>query len=155
MRTIFGIDSVKLTDVDGSPAGRKEFICWNSPYKDPGDPSAGRVDPISEGARLFVQLILRGVRAIAFCKLRQVCELVLTAVKSELERLERPEVIPRVMAYRGGYTAQDRRMIEKEMFEGRLLGIVATSALELGVDIGSLGTSIGSGNKLDVRKSVC
>jgi DEAD/DEAH box helicase domain-containing protein len=47
------------------------------------------------------------------------------------------------MAYRGGYTAQDRRRIEKEMFEGRLLGIVATSALELGVDIGSLGMSVG------------
>ncbi|PWW74307.1 P-loop containing nucleoside triphosphate hydrolase protein, partial [Tuber magnatum] len=138
MRTIFGIDSVKLTDVDGSPAGRKEFLCWNSPYRDPGNLSLGRVDPVMESARLFAQLILRGIRAIAFCRVRNACELLIKEVKSEFVRLDRPEVAPRVMAYRGGYTPQDRRQIEKEMFEGHLLGIVATSALELGVDIGSL-----------------
>ncbi|KAI7640915.1 P-loop containing nucleoside triphosphate hydrolase protein, partial [Hortaea werneckii] len=42
------------------------------------------------------------------------------------------------MAYRGGYTAQDRRKVEKEMFDGKLVGIIGTNALELGVDIGSL-----------------
>ncbi|RPB03772.1 P-loop containing nucleoside triphosphate hydrolase protein [Choiromyces venosus 120613-1] len=138
MRTIFGIDSVKLTDVDGSPAGRKEFLCWNSPYKDSENLSLGRVDPVLESARLFAQLILRGIRAIAFCRVRNVCELLIKEVKSEFARLDWSEVAPRVMAYRGGYTPQDRRQIEKEMFEGHLLGIVATSALELGVDIGSL-----------------
>ncbi|KAH0608695.1 uncharacterized protein H6S33_001829 [Morchella sextelata] len=138
MRKIFGIDTVKLTEEDGSPAGRKEFLCWNTPYKDANDPSEGRVDPISESAKLFSQLILRGVRAIAFCRTRNICEGLLAAVKSELQRLERPEVVGMVMAYRGGYSPQDRRMIEKEMFEGRLMGIIATSALELGVDIGSL-----------------
>jgi len=142
MRTIFGVDSVKLTDVDGSPAGKKEFLCWNSPCKDPENPSLGRVDPVSESARLFAQLILRGIRAIAFCRVRNACELLIKEVKSEFARLDRSEVAPRVMAYRGGYTPQDRRQIEKEMFEGHLLGIVATSALELGVDIGSLGISI-------------
>lgn len=139
MRKIFGIDTIKLTEEDGSPAGRKEFLCWNTPYKDANDPSEGRVDPISESAKLFSQLILRGVRAIAFCRTRNICEGLLAAVKSELQKLERPEVVGMVMAYRGGYTPQDRRMIEKEMFEGRLMGIIATSALELGVDIGSLG----------------
>ncbi|CAZ84676.1 unnamed protein product [Tuber melanosporum] len=138
MRTIFGVGSVKLTDVDGSPAGRKEFLCWNSPYKDPENLSLGRVDPVMETARLFTQLILRGIRAIAFCRARNACELLVKEVRSEFARLGRPEVAPRVMAYRGGYTPQDRRRIEKEMFEGHLLGIVATSALELGVDIGSL-----------------
>jgi len=62
----------------------------------------------------------------------------LNAVKQELLSLERSEVIARVMAYRGGYTPQDRRMIEQEMFSGKLIGIVGTNALELGVDIGSL-----------------
>ncbi|KAL7268225.1 ATP-dependent 3'-5' DNA helicase [Rhizina undulata] len=138
MRTIFGLDSVQLVSEDGSPSGLKEFICWNTPLKDPGDPSVGRVDPISESAKVFVNLILRGVRTIAFCRIRKVCEVVLAAVKSELQRMERPEVAGLVMAYRGGYTPQDRRQIEKEMFEGRLMGIVATNALELGVDIGSL-----------------
>ncbi|KAL1968594.1 hypothetical protein VTN77DRAFT_1804 [Rasamsonia byssochlamydoides] len=138
MKTIFGVDDVKLTDFDGSPSGRKEFICWNTPFKDPNDPTSGRGDSIAETARLFCQLVLRGVRVIAFCRIRKQCEIVLQAVKNEFHALERPEVANLVMGYRGGYSPQDRRRIEKEMFEGKLMGIVATNALELGVDIGSL-----------------
>ncbi|KAF2259855.1 P-loop containing nucleoside triphosphate hydrolase protein [Lojkania enalia] len=138
MKTIFGVEEVKLTDFDGSPSGRKEFLCWNTPFKDPGDPSSGRGDSMAESAKLFCQLILRGVRVIAFCRIRKQCEVLLTAVKNELTSLEKPEVIARVMSYRGGYTPQDRRQIEREMFDGKLVGIVATNALELGIDIGSL-----------------
>jgi DEAD/DEAH box helicase domain-containing protein len=138
MKTIFGVDDVKLTDFDGSPSGRKEFLCWNTPYKDPGDPTSGRGDCMPETARLFCQLILRGVRVIAFCRIRKQCEALQAAIKTELTNLNRTEVIGRVMSYRGGYTPQDRRQIEREMFDGKLVGIVATSALELGVDIGSL-----------------
>ena len=137
-RTIFGIEDVKLVDFDGSPSGRKEFLCWNTPFKDPGDPTSGRGDAKMECARLFCQLILRGMRVIAFCRVREQCEKLVRAVKQELENLGRVEVAGRVMGYRGGYTAQDRRRIEMEMFEGKLVGIVATTALELGVDIGGL-----------------
>ncbi|KAF2676446.1 P-loop containing nucleoside triphosphate hydrolase protein [Lentithecium fluviatile CBS 122367] len=135
MKTIFGVDEVKLTDFDGSPSGRKEFLCWNTPFKDPGDPTSGRGNSMEESAKLFCQLVLRGVR----------CEALLAAVKNELMNLERPEVVARVMSYRGGYTPQDRRQIEREMFDGKLVGIVATSALELGVDIGSLDAVITCG----------
>lgn len=145
MRTIFGLDDIALIDFDGSPSGRKEFLCWNTPFKDPGDPTSGRGDCMAETARLFCQLILRGVRVIAFCRIRKMCEILTTAVKSELQSLERPEVMARVMAYRGGYTPQDRRRIEKEMFEGKLVGIIGTNALELGVDIGSLDAVISVG----------
>ena len=138
MRTIFGIDNIKLTDFDGSPAGRKEFLCWNTPFKDPKDPSSGRGDTMAEAARLFCQLILRGIRVIAFCRVRKQCEVLITAVRSEAENLERPDLAARIMGYRGGYAAQDRRKIEREMFDGKLMGIIATTALELGVDIGSL-----------------
>lgn len=137
-RTIFGIDDVHLVDFDGSPSGRKEFLCWNTPFKDPGDPTSGRGNAMFECARLFTQLILRGVRVIAFTRVREQCEKLTGAVKHELQRLGRDEVVNRVMAYRGGFTAQDRRRIETEMFEGKLMGIIATTALELGVDIGSL-----------------
>ncbi|OTA69065.1 P-loop containing nucleoside triphosphate hydrolase protein [Hypoxylon sp. EC38] len=137
-KTIFGIEDVHLVDFDGSPSGRKEFLCWNTPYKDPGDPSSGRGNAIAECARLFCQLILRGVRVIAFCRVRKQCEELVNAAKSELESLGRPECMARVMGYRGGYTAQDRRRIENEMFGGKLMGIIATTALELGVDIGTL-----------------
>ncbi|KAF2443023.1 P-loop containing nucleoside triphosphate hydrolase protein [Karstenula rhodostoma CBS 690.94] len=138
MKTIFGVEEVKLTDFDGSPSGRKEFLCWNTPFRDPGDPTSGRGNTMAESAKLFCQLILRGVRVIAFCRIRKQCEVLQAAIKTELQELERPEVIARVMSYRGGYTPQDRRQIEREMFDGKLVGIVATSALELGVDIGSL-----------------
>ncbi|KAH6635443.1 P-loop containing nucleoside triphosphate hydrolase protein [Chaetomium sp. MPI-SDFR-AT-0129] len=137
-RTIFGVDDVQLVDFDGSPSGRKEFLCWNTPYKDPGDPASGRGNTMLECSRLFCQLILRGVRVIAFCRVREQCEKLVSAAKRELASLGRSEVAGRIMGYRGGYTAQDRRQIESEMFEGKLLGIVATTALELGVDIGTL-----------------
>ncbi|KAL4979908.1 hypothetical protein BDW66DRAFT_156953 [Aspergillus desertorum] len=138
MRAIFGVDNMQLIDFDGSPCGRKEFLCWNTPFKDPGDPTSGRGDSVGEAARLFCQLILRGARVIAFCRARKLCEILLQAVRNECIRLERPEVGNMIMGYRGGYSPQDRRRIEAEMFRGQLLGIVATNALELGVDIGSL-----------------
>lgn len=144
-KTIFGIEKVHLVDFDGSPSGRKEFLCWNTPYKDPGDPSSGRGNALAECARLFCQLVLRGVRVIAFCRVRKQCEELVSAAKSELDSLGRPECMARVMGYRGGYTAQDRRRIETEMFEGKLIGIVATTALELGVDIGTLDCVISLG----------
>jgi DEAD/DEAH box helicase domain-containing protein len=137
-KTIFGTDDVKLVDFDGSPSGRKEFLCWNTPYKDPQDPTSGRGNAMVECARVFCQLILRGVRTIAFCRVREQCEKLVGAVRHELEALGRPECVARVTGYRGGYTAQDRRKIETEMFEGKLLGIIGTTALELGIDIGSL-----------------
>ncbi|EGD89362.1 hypothetical protein H112_02979 [Trichophyton rubrum D6] len=138
MKAIFGIDEVKLTDIDGSPSGRKEFLCWQTPYKDPNDASSGRGSSIDESAKIFCQLILRGVRVIAFCRIRKQCEYLLNAVKDEFRTLNRSDVSRFVMGYRGGYSPQDRRKIEREMFEGKLLGIVATNALELGVDIGTL-----------------
>ena len=112
-KAIFGVDSVKLTDVDGSPSGRKEFICWNTPYQDPKHPTSGRGNSLREAAKLICQLILRGVRVIAFARIRDSCERLISEVKTELLNLERPEVVERVMAYRGGYTPQDRRAIKK------------------------------------------
>lgn len=138
MKTIFGVDNIKLTEFDGSPSGRKEFLCWNTPFKDPQDPSSGRGDAMAESARLFCQLILRGIRVIAFCRIRKQCEVLITAVRSYAQSIERQDLAARVMGYRGGYAAEDRRKIESEMFDGKLMGIVATTALELGVDIGSL-----------------
>ncbi|KAM5451810.1 ATP-dependent 3'-5' DNA helicase [Microsporum audouinii] len=138
MKAIFGVDKVKLTDIDGSPSGRKEYLCWQVPFKDSNDPSSGRSSGIEESARIFCQLILRGVRVIAFCRIRKQCEYLLNAVKREFRTLDRSDASRFVMGYRGGYSPQDRRKIEREMFEGKLLGIVATNALELGVDIGSL-----------------
>jgi DEAD/DEAH box helicase domain-containing protein len=139
MESIFGLDNVCLTDKDGSPAGKKEFLCWNCPLVDPVDRGSGRLSAISETSRLLVFLMQKQVRCIAFCRVRKTCDVLLRAVRAELKLQNLERLSSKVMSYRGGYTAQDRRKIEQSMFNGELLGIIATTALELGVDIGSLG----------------
>jgi DEAD/DEAH box helicase domain-containing protein len=138
MKTIFGVQDVALTDQDGSPNGRKEFVCWNPPYVDALDPGSGRVSAVREASKILIHLMMRNVRTIAFCKVRKACEVFVKQVRQDLQAIDRQDLMDRVMSYRGGYTAQDRRKIEHEMFNGNLLGIIATNALELGVDIGSL-----------------
>ncbi|KAK9471681.1 uncharacterized protein V1510DRAFT_437237 [Dipodascopsis tothii] len=138
MAAMFGIDEPVLVDADGSPAGAKHMLVWNAPLRDANDPAAGRVDIIDEAAAVVATLVLEGVRTIVFCRVRTMCELQVRAIRAELERRGRGDVAAWIMSYRGGYTPQDRRRIEREMFDGRLLAIVATSALELGIDIGAL-----------------
>ncbi len=53
---------------DGAPAGRKDFLVWNPPLKDPMDPSLGRINSMTEATRLMRFLMARGVRVILFCK---------------------------------------------------------------------------------------
>jgi len=138
MQNLFGIDDVVLVDEDGSPSGRKEHVVWNPRLNDPDDPRQGRVSTITETSRIFRFLMDRGVRCIVFCKVRIFCELLMKQVRADLMEQGRGDVAQRVMAYRSGYSAADRRQIERDMFSGQLLGIVSTTALELGVDIGSL-----------------
>ncbi|KAJ7871484.1 P-loop containing nucleoside triphosphate hydrolase protein [Mycena olivaceomarginata] len=111
----------------GAPSGIKDFVIWNPPSNADTD---RHVSPISEAITLMTFLMQRGVRTILFCKIRKVCELAMKHLRLELAK--------EVSAYRGGYSKQDRRRIEQEAFTGHLLGIIATNALELGVDIGVL-----------------
>ncbi|TFK81693.1 DEAD/H helicase [Polyporus arcularius HHB13444] len=138
MRNIFGIENIEEVTEDGAPSGRKDFLVWNPPLKDPMDPSLGRVHSMTEATRLMRFLMARGVRVILFCKIRKSCELAMKTLRQELSADGRLDILDRVMSYRGGYSQEDRRRIEREAFSGNLLGIVATNALELGVDIGVL-----------------
>ncbi|GAA5961287.1 hypothetical protein JCM21900_006508 [Sporobolomyces salmonicolor] len=138
MQTIFGINDVVLIDEDGSPCGQKEYVVWNPPYIDERDVKQGRVSTITETSRIFRFLMERGIRAIVFCRVRQQCEILMRQVRQDLMLDGRSDMAGRVMSYRSGYSAQDRRRIEQEMFSGQLLGVIATTALELGIDIGSL-----------------
>ncbi|KAH9818859.1 P-loop containing nucleoside triphosphate hydrolase protein [Melampsora americana] len=138
MKTIFSLSNVQLVSQDGSPSGAKHHVIWNPPLVDEKDPSQGRISSISEASRIFRFLIGNGIRTIVFCKIRKSCELMIRQVREELEREGRDDLSSRVKSYRSGYTAQERRVIEQEMFTGELLGIIATTALELGIDIGML-----------------
>ncbi|CAO1628520.1 unnamed protein product [Jaminaea pallidilutea] len=138
MQTLFGITDVEVVTEDGSPCGKKEWLIWNPPLIDDKDPKQGRVSAYAEVSKIFRHLVERGVRTIIFTKVRRTCEIVISQVRKDLLLDNRHDIVDKVMSYRSGYSAVDRRKIEQDMWQGSLLGIVATSALELGIDIGSL-----------------
>ncbi|EGO21629.1 hypothetical protein SERLADRAFT_451651 [Serpula lacrymans var. lacrymans S7.9] len=138
MKDLFGLEDIEEITEDGAPSGRKDFLVWNPPPIDPMAPKLGRHSSMSEATALMRFLMKRGVRVILFCKIRKACELAMKTLRTDLSAEGRLDILEKVMPYRGGYSQEDRRRIENEAFSGNLLGIVATNALELGVDIGVL-----------------
>lgn len=130
---------VQVIAQDGAPRGSKEFAFWNPPLIDPA--SALRRSANSEATFIFTELVQAGIRNITFTKARKVAELLLIYARNALGRAA-PDLAPLISSYRAGYLAEDRRKIERDLFEGRLLGVTATNALELGVDIGSLDATV-------------
>ncbi|HWN82775.1 MAG TPA: Zn-binding domain-containing protein, partial [Candidatus Udaeobacter sp.] len=124
---------------DGSPKGRKWVAFWNPAPLDPAGTT--RRSANLEAARHLSELIARGIPSIAFAKSRVAAELV---YRYTAERLEHRGggLVERLVAYRAGYLPAERRAIEQRLFAGELLGVVATSALELGIDIGSLDAAV-------------
>lgn len=119
----------------------QSFLVWNPPLvKRPGQNPNERRGSVAEGAQILEYLLSRNVRTITFCKVRKTCELLMMQLRDSLEKQQRGDLLEKVMSYRGGYLPMERRQIEKRLFNGDLLAVVATNALELGVDIGSLGT---------------
>jgi DEAD/DEAH box helicase domain-containing protein len=131
-----GHDVVEVTD-DGSPRGERTFVLWN-PSAGQGEraPSANR-----DTASIVAELVDAGHRTIAFCRSRKGTEVVAADIGRQLTRAPRGAVRP----YRGGYLAAERRAIEDELASGSLQGVVATTALELGVDIGGLDACVLNG----------
>ena len=127
---------------DGSPFGGKDFICWNPPLLD--EAKSTRRSASGEATHLLTELIQTGIRSLAFARTRKLVELIYLYVRKQLELIS-PELADLIKPYRAGYLAEDRRKIERELFNGRLLATVATNALELGVDIGQLDVTILTG----------
>ena len=133
-----GKDVIEVT-TDGSPRGERLFALWNPPLI---DASGGvRASANGEAAALLAGSVRHGHRAIAFTRSRRGSELLAAAAKRALP----DEVAAKVRPYRGGYLAQERREIEQELFTGKLLGVSATNALELGIDVGGLDVCILNG----------
>lgn len=132
----------ELVDDDGSPHGEKEFVFWNPPVID--DKMGIRRSANTEALFLLTELISEGVRTLVFAKTRKLTELIYTYARDALKKISVP-LAGKIMPYRAGYLPKDRRKIEKDLFEGRLLGAVATNALELGIDIGGLDAVILTG----------
>ncbi len=126
-----GLDVAEVTD-DGSPRGERLFVLWNPPLID--EASGTRASANATTADLMAELVTHDLRTLTFCRSRKGAELVAADVGRRLP----PALASAVRPYRGGYLSSERREIEAELFAGRLRGVVATSALELGVDIGGL-----------------
>ncbi|KAG1711417.1 hypothetical protein DVH05_008669 [Phytophthora capsici] len=98
---------------------------------------------IYQGARILARLVEEGIATLLFCRGRKLTELVLMNVHTVLKAEPKTQnLLRRVTSYRGGYTLESRRRIEQRLFNGDLLGVVATNALELGIDIGELDCTI-------------
>ncbi|HYR64461.1 MAG TPA: DEAD/DEAH box helicase [Actinomycetota bacterium] len=125
---------------DGSPRGERLFAFWNPPLKD--GTSGSRASANWESARLLATLADEGIRSITFTKSRKSAELVAKHAKTISVGTGTAE---RIRAYRAGYLATERREIERALFSGELLGVAATTALELGVDVGGLDAVVMNG----------
>ncbi|CAN1796238.1 Uncharacterized ATP-dependent helicase YprA [Linum perenne] len=86
---------------------------------------------------LFAEMVQHGLRCIAFCKSRKLTELVLSYTREILQKTA-PNLVDKISAYRAGYVPEERRKIERDFFSGKLSGIAATNALELGIDVGHI-----------------
>ncbi len=135
-----GVPVTPVTD-DGSPRGERLVALWNTPVLDDTTPSTdGRVRASGHGetAAAIAALVEAGHRTIGFCRSRRATEIVAADVRRRLP----PDLSSRVQPYRGGYLAEQRREIELALVRGDLRGVVATNALELGVDIGGLNACV-------------
>lgn len=129
----------QVVDQDGAPRGAKEFVLWDPPIVDPA--RATRRSANSEASYLFSALVRAGMRNITFARARKIAELILYYSRENLKRTA-PELVNQIRSYRAGYLAEERREIESDLFSGRLRGVAATNALELGIDIGHLDATV-------------
>lgn len=133
-----GLPVTAVTD-DGSPHGELLFALWEPPLTDRrGEGGAPvRRSAIAESAALLGDLVRDEVRTVAFVRSRRGAELVSLIAREQLGERD-PAGPGRIAAYRAGYLREDRRALEADLVSGRLLGVAATNALELGVDLAGL-----------------
>lgn len=133
-----GVPVVEVTE-DTSPRGELAFALWEPPLTElSGEHGAPvRRTATAECAELLTDLVLQGVRTVAFVRSRRSAELVALIAQERLAEID-ASLPQRVAAYRGGYLPEERRALERDLHSGRLLGLASTSALELGVDVSGL-----------------
>jgi len=125
-----------LINSDGSQHGEKQLIIYNPPIID--KQLAIRKSAVITAVEFTRELINHNLQTLVFARTRRTVEMFLSHLRASLPA----EKHKYVRAYRSGYLKSERREIEKEFREGRLKAVVATSALELGIDIGELETVI-------------
>lgn len=132
---------VALVERNGAPASDKYFVFYNPSVV---NLQLGiRRSYLNETRRLSRTFLERGLETIVFANSRLATEILVTYLKEDFSKAPLgPEA---VRGYRGGYLPLERREIERDLRQGRLLGVVATNALELGIDIGGLDVAVLAG----------
>jgi DEAD/DEAH box helicase domain-containing protein len=138
-RLLTGLDAVAVT-ADSAPRGALTFGLWEPPLTalrgEAGAPV--RRTATSEAAGLLADLVGGGVPALAFVRSRRGAEAVAMIARRNLTEAGADDLAAQVAAYRSGYLPEDRRALEEALLAGKITGLAATTALELGVNIGGL-----------------
>ncbi len=132
---------VALVDDNGAPRGEKYFIFYTPPVVN--KPLGIRRSYVNESRRLASIFLKNRLQTIIFAQSRLITEVLLTYLKADIEKTIKDEGL--IRGYRGGYLPLTRREIEKGLREGKILGVVSTNALELGIDIGNLDVAVLAG----------
>jgi DEAD/DEAH box helicase domain-containing protein len=140
-----GLDVLPVTD-DASPRGQVAIALWEPPFTSyAGEHGAPvRRAASSETADLLADLVVEGIRTLAFVRSRRGAEQVALTAAGLLADVD-PSLAGQVAAYRGGYLPEERRAIERALRAGELTGLAATNALELGIDISGLDAVVMAG----------
>jgi DEAD/DEAH box helicase domain-containing protein len=138
-RGLVGVDA-RVVETDGAPRAERTIALWNPPLLD--EELGLRGSALAEASKLMADLVSRELRTLCFAKSRKAAELI---HRFTAQRLQDPAVAKRLSPYRAGYTPAQRREIERRLVEGDLLGVAATDALELGIDVGLLDCVISVG----------
>lgn len=113
---------VTVVDQSGAPSSKRHFIFLNP-----------ILSPYTVASRLFVKAVETGLKTIVFTRARKITELITSWVMHDSPRLR-----GRISSYRAGFLPEERREIETKLFSGEMDGVISTSALEMGIDVGGL-----------------
>jgi DEAD/DEAH box helicase domain-containing protein len=132
---------VEVLNTNGAPAAEKTFVFYNPPVV---NRALGiRRSYINESSRVAQEFLKHDLQTMVFANSRLHTEILLTYLQQANPRLPgKPDTI---RGYRGGYLPNERREIERGLRDGKIRGVVSTSALELGIDVGSLDTVVMAG----------
>jgi DEAD/DEAH box helicase domain-containing protein len=134
-------DEVEVQSENGAPAAEKTFVCYNPPVV---NRALGiRRSYINEASRVSQEFLRHDLQTMVFANSRLHTEIILTYLQQANPNFPgKPETI---RGYRGGYLPGERREIERGLRDGRIRGVVTTSAMELGIDVGSLDAVVMAG----------
>ena len=137
-RRLVGLPVEAVTE-DSSARGPLALALWEPPLTSLRGENAAPVrrSVTAEVADLLADLVASGVRTLAFVRSRAGAEAVALTAGRHLDEVQ-PGASAAVASYRGGYLPEDRRELERALRDGRLVGVAATNALELGIDISGL-----------------